>query len=63
MTLQEKIEKQKELLDAIPAQESRDILVCEDCGKFVYLQPVTEEGVCQECGSTYVTETRVKHYG
>ena len=62
MTLKEYKRKQQRLLDNLPGEEGRNILVCEDCGEFVYLQPVTEEGVCLSCGLTYTTEVRVKNY-
>lgn len=60
MTLQEKIEKQQQLLDALPGEEGRGILVCQDCSEFVYMQPVTSEGVCT-CGTTYTQTARVKN--
>lgn len=61
MTLQEKIEKQQQLLDDLPGEEGRNILVCSDCSSFVYMQPVTREGVCRGCGDTYTEEVRVRN--
>ena len=58
MTLKEKINKQQRILDEIPGDESRGILICSDCGEFVYLQPVTNQGECQGCGLTITMEER-----
>ena len=56
-TLQDYIEKQRQLLDNIPGEESRGIFVCDSCGTFVYEQPVTSEGVsCVGCGDTFSRE-------
>lgn len=58
LSLKEYIEKQQSLLDNIPSEESRNIIVCEDCGEFIYLQPVTNQGECKGCGLTITMEER-----
>lgn len=58
MTLSEYKAKQQALLDEIPSEESKNIIICEDCGEFVFFGPVTGEGECQGCGTTYTMKTR-----
>lgn len=53
MTVQEKIQKQEELLDNIPAEEASKIFICQDCGDFIYLQPLQDVFECKGCGSCY----------
>ena len=53
MTLAEYKKKQEQLLDNIPADESRNIIICTDCATFVYLKPIENNGTCKGCGSYY----------
>lgn len=50
--------KQQMLLDAIPGEESKNVMICETCGDFVYLAPLADNSECTGCGDTYSIEIR-----